>query len=155
MVAICADIVYFKEKLIMTIKNSILYIGIWCALPLAAQENGAAGDGANSEPARAMHRERLIKHFDKDGDGKLNEEEKAEMRRFIEKNKGEHRRGRRKGESRMNAEGAQKHEELMKKYDKDEDGKLSEEEMKEMREDLAKQRAAARKGKKDSPAPEK
>ena len=50
----------------------------------------------------------LMKKFDKDGDGKLNEEERAEARKTMEARR----------------------QEALKKFDKDGDGKLNEEERK-------------------------
>ena len=61
-----------------------------------------------------------MKKFDKDGDGKLSEEEKAELRKAIAQ------RGGRPG-------GRRPPPELMKKFDKDGDGKLSESERAELR----------------------
>ena len=65
-------------------------------------------------------RQRWEKRFDKDGDGKLNAEERAAM----EKEREEFR-------QRMQ----QHRQEMMKKYDKDGDGKLSSEEREAMRKD--------------------
>ena len=59
-----------------------------------------------------------MKKFDKDGDGKLSEEEKAELRSDCSK--------------RWASKGRRPPPELMKKFDKDGDGKLSESEWAEL-----------------------
>lgn len=97
-----------------------------------AQESAEQGDSQGEDSARMAHRARLVKRFDKDGDGKLNDEEKAAMDRFIE----ERRNNNSSRERRGNHHG--RREEMLKKYDKDEDGKLSDEERKAMLEDRAK-----------------
>jgi hypothetical protein len=78
-------------------------------------------------------REQLIKKFDTDGDGKLNDEEKA----AALKERGGRPGG--KGAARRGPDGATMAE-LIKKYDKDGDGKLSDEEKTAARE------AAGKKG---------
>lgn len=112
-------------------------LGMLMALPLAGQEDNTAPQ--QRPDGRQVHRQRLIQRFDKDGDGKLNDEEKAAMQSFIEerrKNGGERgeRRGQRPGR-----------DELIKEFDKDEDGKLSDEERKAMREELAKRHGGEKK----------
>ena len=92
------------------------------ALPMMAQE--ADQKDTPETGGREAHRARLIKKFDKDGDGKLNEEEKAEMQKFIEE--------RRKNGGAHGGRGNGKRKELIDKFDKDGDGKLSEEEKAEM-----------------------
>lgn len=70
----------------------------------------------------------MLKKYDKDGDGKLSEEERAAMRADRAKER---------------EEMTKKREaENLKKYDKDGDGKLSEEERAAMRADREKERAA-------------
>ncbi len=59
--------------------------------------------------------EAIIKRFDRDGDGKLNDEEKAEAKEQMGQEKG--------GKA---ANGAQMREELLKRFDNDNDGKLNE-----------------------------
>ena len=66
-------------------------------------------------------REEIMKKFDKDGDGKLNDEEKAELRKRMAERSG--------GRSKLPPF-------LMKKFDKDGDGKLSEEERAEARKSM-------------------
>ena len=72
------------------------------------REGGKKGGPPEGRPSR----EEVMKKFDKDGDGKLSEEEKAELRSDCPK------RGRPGGRCPP--------PELMKKFDKDGDGKLSE-----------------------------
>lgn len=108
-------------------------LGVAMALPLVGQEETAEG---NPPSAREVHRQRLIKRFDKDGDGKLDDEEREAMRSFIEERRknGGQRRGRRPIR-----------EDVLKEFDKDEDGKLSEEERRAMHEEMSK-RHRGRKG---------
>ena len=110
-------------------------MGTMLALPMMGQEED---DAATTRPnGRNMSRQRLIQRFDKDGDGKLNEEEKAAMQSFIEehrKNGGERKRHQRPG-----------HEDMLKEFDKDEDGKLSDEERRAMREEMAKRHGGEKK----------
>ena len=109
--------------------KNIIILSIIAAMPILAQD---ADQAQPSRPEQGQdHRARLIKHFDKDGDGKLSDEEKAEMQRFIEE--------RRKNRPHAGKEGKRpSREDIIKKYDKDEDGKLSDEEKKAMQEDMAK-----------------
>ena len=68
----------------------------------------AAPDGKKKSPGegkRFPNREQMIKKFDKDGDGKLSEEERAAVREEMKGRKGE----------------------LLAKFDKDGDGELNDE----------------------------
>jgi len=69
--------------------------------------DGKKGEGHKGGPDKAE----LLKKFDKDGDGKLNDAEKAEMKKAFE---------------------ARREAEMLKKFDKDGDGKLSDAEKEEM-----------------------
>lgn len=75
---------------------------------------------------RSAHHAEMIKKFDKDGDGKLSEEEKTAMK-SERKEKGKNRRA-----------------EMIKKFDKDGDGKLSEEEKTATRKEMKKHGKAHR-----------
>ncbi|MEK9632957.1 MAG: EF-hand domain-containing protein [Opitutae bacterium] len=87
------------------------------------REGGKKGGPPEGRPSR----EEVMKKFDKDGDGKLSEEEKAELRKAIAQ------RGGRPG-------GRRPPPELMKKFDKDGDGKLSESERAELRKTMEERR---------------
>ena len=92
----------------------------------SAQANAPAKPAApGAFPARVNMRADAIKEFDKDGDGKLNEEERKAMM-----------------EARM-AMGEKLRMEREKKFDKDGDGKLSDEERKAMMEAMQKRRPNA------------
>lgn len=114
------------------------------------------GEGRESregrgEGPRRPNREEIIKRFDKDGDGKLSAEERAEMRKQLGRSggegRGEGREGRGEGPRRQNRD------ELIKRFDKDQDGKLDDEERAEMEKELQKQRPrrAGRHGKQSKP----
>lgn len=114
-------------------KTLFALLGVALALPLVGQESTDEATGAPSRPAgREVHRQRLIQRFDKDGDGQLSEEEKAEMQSFIEERR---KKGGERGERRGKRPGR---DEMLKEFDKDEDGKLDDEERKAMREEMAK-----------------
>jgi len=108
-------------------------VALMLGLSVRAEEKPAAKQ--EGFPKRANSRAGLIQKFDKDGDGKLNEEERAAMREEMRKNR-------------------------EKAFDKDGDGKLSIEERKAMREELMKNRRGGGpgkgrpdKGKKKGPPP--
>src|SRR6476661_2612448 len=73
----------------------------------------AKGKGKGSEERHA----KMLKHFDKDGDGKLSDDEKAAAKKAMEERFGENGKG--KGGNR---------DELMKRFDKNGDGTLSDDE---------------------------
>ena len=66
----------------------------------------------------------MLKKFDKDGDGKLSEEERSAARAEMQK--------RREADGQKGSRG-ERRAEMLKKFDKDGDGKLSEEERSAMR----------------------
>ena len=71
--------------------------------------------GKGDRPGRPS-REEMMKKFDKDGDGKLSDEEKAEIRKAMANRK------------------PPAH--ILEKFDKDGDGKLSDDEKAEMRQEM-------------------
>lgn len=91
-------------------------------------------------------REEMMKKFDKDGDGKLSEEERAELRKSFEGRRG----GRGEGDSAEGrgprgrfgrggpGRGGPGREEMMKKFDTDGNGELSEEERTALHEEMKK-----------------
>lgn len=79
-----------------------------CVSMASAQEEGQK-KGRRGGPG-GFNREEVIKKFDKDGDGKLNEDEQKEARKSMQE------------------EFAKRREEMTKKFDKDGDGKLNDEE---------------------------
>lgn len=86
---------------------------------------GFGGEGAGEGKARG--REAMIKRFDRNGDGKLSDDEKAEAQKALKAKKGE---GRPVG----------KLSEAMKKLDTDGDGKISDEEKAAAKKELAEKR---------------
>ena len=93
-----------------------------------AKKPGAAG----RDPARLQE---AIKKFDKDGDGKLNDAERAEAMKARGGKPGAGGPGGRPDPAKM--------QELMKKFDKDGDGKLSDTEREAAKGEFAKLRGAA------------
>lgn len=92
---------------------------------------GAPANGAG-EGNKPRSRDLKIKRFDRNGDGKLSDDEKAEAQKELKAKKGERPAG--------------KLTEAMKKFDADDDGKLSDEEKAVAKKDLALKRKG--KGKK-------
>ena len=94
-------------KIISTI---ILALSLCCGLSAEPEKKGKKG-GPDGRPSR----EQMLKKFDKDGDGKLSEDEKGELRKV------------------MASRGRKLPPHLMEKFDKDGDGKLNEDERAEAR----------------------
>ncbi len=89
-------------------------IGLSIGLYAKPEKDGKKPGSFEGRPSR----EEIIKKFDKDGDGKLSDEEKAELRKKMAQRSGG---------------GRKLPPFLMKKFDKDGDGKLSDEEKAEAR----------------------
>ena len=98
------------KKILIFLSAIGLMVGTY-AKPEKAGKRPSPGEGRPS-------REEIIKKFDKDGDGKLSDEEKAELRKKMAERSGG---------------GRKLPPFLMKKFDKDGDGKLSDEEKAEAR----------------------
>ena len=97
---------------------------IWTAIALLAASSIAGFAQDEKKPDEGQRERRrgqvppaVLKEFDKDGDGKLNDEERKAMREAA-------------------------HKKMLEKYDKDKDGKLNDEERKAMREDMEAKRKA-------------
>ena len=113
--------------------------GLCMLLSLANPEKGKKKGGPSGD---RPSREEIIKKFDKDGDGKLSDEEKAEARKtmmskrkmppFVIKKFDKDGDGELNDEEKAaaRAEMAARKKEVMAKFDKDGDGKLNEEERK-------------------------
>src|SRR5438093_2212209 len=91
------------------------------AITLGLSLSGLLAPAADNEPKPTVpsSREEILKKYDKNGDGKLDEEERAALRKDREAD-------------------------LLKKYDKNGDGKLDENERQAMREEMRKQALARR-----------
>jgi Ca2+-binding EF-hand superfamily protein len=92
--------------------------------------------GGGRDPARMK---KMLERFDKDGDGKLGENERAAMRAEMQK---------RREAGGLKGKGGEKRAEMLKKFDKDGDGTLNEDEQAAMREALKEQRGKNAKPKK-------
>lgn len=86
---------------------------------------GAPANGAG-EGNKSRSRDARMKRFDRNGDGKLSDDEKAEAQKELKAKKGERPAG--------------KLTEAMKKFDADDDGKLSDEEKAAAKKDLVEKR---------------
>jgi hypothetical protein len=116
----------------------ILCLALVLSVSVASAQDGAKkgrrpggrGPGGAGAPGGRGGRmmEEMIKKFDKDGDGKLSDDERAEARKAME------------------GDFAKRREEMTKKYDKDGDGKLSDEEREAMRKEFGAQRGGQRPG---------
>jgi len=93
---------------------------LWCGL-VAGGLLAVSSVRAEEEKAARPSKEEIIKKFDKDGDGKLSEEERKAVGEAFKS------RGRPGGPEAGNRPNK---DEIIKKFDKDGDGKLNEEERK-------------------------
>ncbi len=107
--------------------------------PIAAADNGPNGDG--SRPRGNFNREEMLKQFDKDGDGKLDDAEREAMRSAVAARFGGGGFG-----DRTNARPRLSQEEMLKRFDRNGDGKLDEEELAAMRESLGRGQGGQGKG---------
>tara|TARA_B100001248_G_scaffold246298_1_gene216785 strand:- start:170 stop:619 length:450 start_codon:yes stop_codon:yes gene_type:complete len=105
------------EKILIFLSAIGLSIGLY-AKPEKGGKKPGSGEGRPS-------REEVMKKFDKDGDGKLNEEEKAELRKQMAER----------------GAGRKIPPFIMQKFDKDGDGKLSQDERAEARKAMEARRA--------------
>ena len=114
--------------------NVICVIAICVASHVQAEEKDQRGD----------RKAAALKEFDKDGDGKLNEQERNAARAAIAKRRGQNAGGKGKGQP---ARGRINKEELLKKFDKDGDGQLNAQERTAVREYMAKMQRGQGQGK--------
>jgi len=108
---------------------------------LMAVSNGLAQDAG--KPGPRTSRLEIIKKYDKNGDGKLDNTELKTAREDLQKSRGE-------GQGTRNGAPAQtqrvSREDIIKKYDKNGDGSLDETERNALREEIMKRRANTPKG---------
>lgn len=121
---------------------SRIHAPLLIAVIVALSVPSLAAAAPEGKPDAAARKAAMLKKFDKDGDGKLSEEEKAAMKAEMQKRRGEGGKG----------PDAARRAEMMKKFDKDGDGKLSEEERAAMRAEMQKKRSEGGKGKADGKA---
>ena len=103
------------KKFLTILATVMLACGLSAKPERPEREGGKKGGPPEGRPSR----EEMIKKFDKDGDGKLNDDEKAELRKAMA--------------SKGGPGGRRLPPHLLKKFDKDGDGKLSEDERAELR----------------------
>ena len=133
-----------KTKLTSTIVAIITCAIATAEPPKGEGKKGARGAGPRPVPQPSAE---MIKKYDKDGDGKLSQEERkaamegrrAEMMKKYDKD----------GDGKLSQEErkasmADRRAEMMKKFDKDGDGKLSEEERAAARKSMGARRGGAR-----------
>ncbi len=107
--------------------------------PIAAAGDGGKGD--SSRKRGGFNPQEMLKQFDKDGDGKLDDTERAAMGAAMMA-----RVGGGPGGDRTNSRPRLSQEELMQRFDKNGDGKLDEDEMVAMRESFGRGRSGQGKG---------
>ena len=95
---------------------TFLVMTLLCSAGLHAQDDKAKDDNDR----RGNWRERMIKQFDKDGDGKLNDEERRAARKHWCKR------------------GQERRQRFMKKYDKNGDGEIDDAEGEQIAKDMLK-----------------
>ena len=121
---------------------SRIHAPLLVAVIIALSVPSLAAAAPEGKPDAAARKAAMLKKFDKDGDGKLSDEEKAAMKAEMQKRRGEGGKG----------PDAARRAEMMKKFDKDGDGKLSEEERAAMRAEMQKKRGEGGKGKAEGKA---
>lgn len=104
--------------------------------PAGKRPEGRPGARRPGGPGGEAFREAMLKRFDKDGDGKLSDEEKATAMKERGAGRPEGKGGR--GPAGRGPGGPGGFAELMKKFDKDGDGKLSDDEKAAAREAMPK-----------------
>ncbi len=107
--------------------------------PIAGADKGRSGEGPRQRGN--FNREEMLRQFDKDGDGKLDDTEREAMRTTMAARFGSGGFG-----DRTNARPRLSQEELVKRFDKNGDGKLDDEELAAMRESLGHGRGDQGKG---------
>ncbi len=138
---------------------------------LWAEDKPAKKERKPAAQRGAPVREAILKKFDKDGDGKLSEEERAEARKSFSGGRPPRspaaliKKFDKDGDGKLNEEeraalreeGLKRRKEMLKKFDKDGDGKLNAEERKALSEEMRKNRGgrpggeARRPGKRPAP----
>jgi len=108
-------------------------------LPIAA----TAQDATDQRPNRAERRQRMIEQFDADGDGQLNEEERAQARAKRSKQSGKTgREGRGRQGQAGRPQGPPDPMQLFDRFDKNNDGQLSREEFMTLTAEMRERRSA-------------
>lgn len=110
-----------------TMNTTLTMIALALAGTLAVQAQEAPPEGGQRErrgPGNRPTPPEVLKEFDKDGDGKLNDEEAKAARTAMQARREEARK------------------KMLEQYDTDKDGKLNEEERKKMQEDMQAKRKA-------------
>lgn len=108
---------------------------------LGAEGRPIGREGQGRKGRRQMSpemREKILAEFDADGDGELNEDERAAARAAAAERRGERPEGEEGKKDKGKGKGKNgkgNREEMMKKYDTDADGKLSEEEREALKAD--------------------
>ncbi|HOX57076.1 MAG TPA: efflux RND transporter periplasmic adaptor subunit [Candidatus Paceibacterota bacterium] len=107
--------------------------------PVAAANSDAKGE--DSRRRASVNPQEMLRQFDKDGDGKLDDTEREAMRAAVAA-----RLGGEPGGARTNTRPRLNREEALKQFDKNGDGKLDEDELAAMREGLGRGRGGQGKG---------
>jgi len=107
----------------MKFATTLTVIGLLACLQSAA----SAQDGGKKHGKR---HEALLKKFDKDGDGKLDKQERHAAREFVKSRRAEG------GKEGRHAKHALRRARILKRFDKDHDGKLNNQERAAAREFL-------------------
>jgi Ca2+-binding EF-hand superfamily protein len=131
-----------SENLMRKLLISSIATGL--ALALFASPSFAQDGDKPERKGERPSREDMMKKFDKDGDGQLNEAERKAAREAMQRRrggaKGKRGDGKRGGKDGKGRRRGPSRADILKKFDKDGDGKLNEAEQKAAREHMKKQR---------------
>ena len=111
-------------------KYTYLLFTLACVTIVSLAVTTFAAPSKNNDPA--VRKAEMLKKFDKDGDGKLSDEEKSTLRAEMQNRRGG-------GRDRKQWTPEQR-DEMLKKFDKDGDGKLSDEERTTLRAEIQNRR---------------
>jgi hypothetical protein len=117
--------------------------GSLCALPALAEADAQRPRPNRAERPNPPNREEMLRRFDANGDGVLCDQERATARETMRKERQE-RRANQQGQNRPDQPGRPDREEMLRRFDADGDGVLSEEERATARETLRRERMERR-----------
>lgn len=125
----------------MSVRNAILTLAVvGLVAGSSVADDSKKKDGERGKSRGAEMRKKLLEKFDADGDGKLNEKERAKAHAAMKKHRGE----RKPGEGRTGGRDGDFRKKMIAKFDADGDGKLNEDERAKAKDEIKKHMEATR-----------